>query len=473
MDETTWWKQCVAYKIEPRKFHDSNGDGIGDIVGIISRLPYLRRLGIGCICLSSVFPGMGSGDGGVTEYCSVDPCLGSMADMEDLVDKAHVAGMHVVLEIPISDTSDRHKWFLESKKGGTGNPYSSFYLWTDVACNWMSTKSATVLEWDKNRKAASVRTLGVSLPDLNWRDGGVVQAIYDQCRFWLDKGIDGLELSDANCIVKDDAFRDNPGLFRPFRIHSYKRQLHVFDRNRPENHKELRRFHEMVSVYPHRVVAGRILQNEPGEPEMAGSYLGNQLDLTFDDSFAFLPFSAKAWKQCARRWYRAVGVGNWPGWKFEDRFLPRSMDRFGGDVRKAGLAAMFLLTQLGTPVLYFGEENGARDEKGSKTFPSCLTERANEDSPLVSLYASLIALRSRDGILRTGRIRYLDDSPCDVLEYVRETGTERRTIVLNFGKRQRTVPMGNGDVLLATYGKVAVVGGKLVLAPRQGVVLKA
>ncbi|MFA6892494.1 MAG: alpha-amylase family glycosyl hydrolase, partial [Sphaerochaetaceae bacterium] len=97
MDETTWWKQCVAYKIEPRKFHDSNGDGIGDIVGIISQLPYLRRLGIGCICLSSVFPGMGYGDGGVTEYCSVDPCLGSMADMEDLVDKAHVVGMHVVL----------------------------------------------------------------------------------------------------------------------------------------------------------------------------------------------------------------------------------------------------------------------------------------------------------------------------------------------------------------------------------------
>jgi len=506
MDQERWWQRCVSYEIFPRSFQDTNGNGIGDIPGIIMRLPYLKKLGVGCLWIASIFFANDFLGEEVMDYRAVDPVLGSMSDVDALIAEAHRLSIKIVLEMPIGHTSARHAWFLESRKGGSSNPYQDFYLWTDTTCNWVTIKSDGALTWDSSRNAAFVHTYGENLPDLNWRDEHVVKAMYDQCRFWLEKGVDGLEFHDVNTIIKDETFRDNPSLSMLLHPRSYERQLHVFDRNRPESHRELRRLHAMVGEYDNRLMAGDILQEKAGESEIAASYVGDQLDITFDDALMRLPFRASAWRWCAQRWYQAVGENGWPAWRMESGKDGRIVDRWKGNDGRARIAAMFLLTQKGMPLLYYGQEIGlcskAKETKEGKVHTvswrpmvwtdqeghgfttgtpwlpwgnaaSSVAHGETDADSLFSLYRRLIALRNEDSVLQAGTIHFLDSGRHGVLAYCRQLGEEKRIILLNFRSRHSEVRTDAHTIMLSTSSMPTWVRGKLVLGPYQGVILKA
>jgi len=523
MGDCNWWKDCVMYKINVRSFQDSDGNGIGDIPGIEERLPYVKDLGIGCICLSSIFTSPDKDYGrDVSDFCSVNPVYGTTKDMENLIQKTHAMGMRIMLDMPVNQTSDQHKWFQESRKGGKENPYADFYIWTDTTCNWKTRYSESVFSWDETRKAYYVHSFLSDQPDINWRCTRAVEAIYDQCRFWLGKGIDGLNLFMVNCIIKDSSLRDNPPL-RQFGMNQpYERQMHIFDRNRPECHKQIKYLRGMMEKYPDRLLCGSILQERGGEPELSASYLNGQLDMSFDYSVARAPFTANGWKKCAERWYRAIGETNWPSWLLNGDELERNIDRYGGDERKARLAAMFLMTQKGTPFLYYGEEiamPGLRLEKEEEKDPvsamrynhgqgrdpqrgpmawsleashafstgvpwlpyaqvgkeHTVEGELSDEHSLLALYRRLVKLHHDDDVFLNGSVKFLDLLPRHVLRYTRTSNQGERLVILNFSSKNELVPLekefSHGAILLDTSSGAKIEDGRLALGPYQGVIL--
>jgi alpha-glucosidase len=504
MSEHVWWKESVVYQIYTRSFQDTTGDGVGDIQGIIKRLPYIKSLGIGCIVISPVYP---SPDGeSITDFKTIDPRFGTMTDIEELIDEVHRLNMHILLDMVIGRTSNEHPWFLQSKKDKT-NAYKDYYLWSDEKSNWKSRTSGDSFSWNAERKQFYVHSFRQGQPDLNWRNGEVKKEMLSILRFWLDKGIDGFRLDAVNCIVKDETFRDNPSASG---FQTYDKQLHIFDRNRPENHKDIVEFRNLLDEYPDRLLVGEIVTEKKGEIEMVSSYQGSELHLAFDNSMMRLPFKRSSWQRYADRIYASAGNDNWPAWVLNNQDVERSIDRFGGSVLKAKLAALYLMTQKGTPFLYYGEELGLKDTKiphaekknsgiGKKEergpmvwnlspffgfsakepwVPFCVDAEkccvSNEElayQSMLSFYRQIIWLRNDDEVLKYGSITYLTRHGA-VMQYERDLCSQKRLILLNFSNRNHnvTVPACYKKRLLTTYLPVEEKSGTVVLAPWQGVV---
>ncbi len=542
----TWWKECVVYQIYPRSFQDSNGDGIGDIPGIISRLDYLRWLGIGAIWLSPIYPSPMKDFGyDVSDYRDVDPVFGSLEDMDRLIAEAHERDIRVILDMVLNHTSDQHAWFLESSSS-QDNPKSDFYIWKDripgnrkgLPNNWYACFGGRAWTFSPQRGQYYLHSFLAEQPDLNWRNDAVVEALFADIRFWLDKGIDGFRLDVINAIVKDETFRDNPRMIGPT-PRPYDMQRHIFDRNRPEAHAKLRRFRKMVDEYEDRMLVGEIMVEAPGEPEKAASYLGdgtNELHLAFDFTLLSTKWNARAWRNVADRWYKAVPESGWPCWVLSNHDMPRAISRFGGDVGKAKLAAMFLLTQRGTPFIYYGEEIGMPDIKlprskfqdplGKKYWPfhpgrdperspmqwdgteyagfsdtspwlpldtahESLNVSSQMDNPasLLNFYHALLALRNHDSILRLGTHRFVSSSCDEVLTYVREFDGVRELILLNFGRKAAVCALSDAPtgstmdlsafrILFSTDGKTGgsmnlLDNGRCLLGAHQGLICRS
>jgi alpha-glucosidase len=211
-----WWRHGIFYQIYPRSFQDTNADGVGDIAGIIERLPYLQSLGVDAIWLSPIFPSPMADFGyDIADYTGIDPLFGTMADFDALVKAAHASGLKVILDLVPNHTSDQHPWFVESR-GSRDNPKRDWYIWRDPAAdggppnNWLSEFGGRAWQYDASTRQYYYHAFLAQQPDLNWRNPEVRRAIYDVMRFWLRKGVDGFRVDVIWHLIKDADFRDNP-----------------------------------------------------------------------------------------------------------------------------------------------------------------------------------------------------------------------------------------------------------------------
>ncbi len=527
-----WWQDCVVYQIYPRSFQDSNGDGIGDIPGIIQRLDYLQSLKVDAIWLSPIFLSPMADFGyDVSDYCAIDPVFGTMGDVESLLQEAHARSIRVIFDMVLNHTSKEHPWFIQGRESADAET-SDFYIWSDtIPNNWHAAFGGRAWTYDNKRKQYYLHSFLPDQPDLNWRNPKAVDAIFSQLSFWLDKGVDGFRLDVINCIVKDEALRNNPKIIGS-RPRPYDMQRHIFDRNRPESHQKLKMMRKLIDSYEQRMLVGEIMVELPGEPELAASFLGrfqDELNLCFDFSLAYTRFSALKWKRVAKRWYEAVGRHRVPTWVLNNHDIPRIINRLRGNESKARLAALFLLTQRGAIFLYYGEELGLPNSKVARTsmhdplgkrywpfhpgrdpqrgpmiwntgegngFSTGLSwlptaKAANrysvenqelESDSMLHMYRRLIALRKEDEVLRNGVCSFLDATSVHILAYCREVEDDQRLILLNMSAKRQTfkVPQLNkSDVkcerifdTAALTKEPLVQGGEFSLEAYQGCIYR-
>ncbi|MEZ4584594.1 MAG: alpha-amylase family glycosyl hydrolase [Caldilineaceae bacterium] len=245
-----WWQTGVIYQIYPRSFMDANGDGVGDLVGVIDKLDYLSdTLGVDAIWLSPFYPSPMADFGyDVSDYCAVNPLFGDLATFDDLVAQAHARGLKVIIDIVPNHTSDQHPWFQESR-ASRDNPKRDWYVWADPAAdggppnNWLSVFGGPAWTLDESTGQYYLHSFLSEQPDLNWRNPAVKAAMFDVYRFWLDRGVDGFRIDVAHYVMKDPELRDNPlnpnaaveaQLFQGFG--GVRQLIHVNDKGHPDAH---------------------------------------------------------------------------------------------------------------------------------------------------------------------------------------------------------------------------------------------
>ncbi|MEM9268958.1 MAG: alpha-amylase family glycosyl hydrolase, partial [Pseudomonadota bacterium] len=266
-----WWRGAVIYQIYPRSFQDSNGDGIGDLRGIIDRLPYVASLGVDAIWISPFFTSPMEDFGyDVSDYRDVDPMFGTLGDFDALIERAHGLGLRVMIDLVLSHTSAQHPWFEESRQS-RDNPKSDWYVWADPNLdgtppnNWLSIFGGSAWAWDGTRRQYYLHNFLASQPDLNFHCEAVQDALLDVARFWLEQGVDGFRLDTINFYVHDKDLRSNPALPVEARnatiapdVNPYNYQDHLYDKNRPENLAFLRRLRAVMDDYPDTAAVGEV-----------------------------------------------------------------------------------------------------------------------------------------------------------------------------------------------------------------------
>ena len=261
----SWWRHGIFYQIYPRSFQDSNADGVGDIPGIIERLPYLLALGVDAVWLSPVFASPMADFGyDISDYTGVDPLFGTMEDFDALIKAAHQSGLKMILDLVPNHTSDQHPWFIESR-GSRSNPKRDWYIWREPGAdghppnNWLSEFGGSAWEYDATTRQYYYHAFLAQQPDLNWRNPVVRRTIHDVMRFWLSKGVDGFRVDVVWHLIKDAEFRDNPP--NPdFRVgqppHQRILPLHTADQS--EVHDVIVEMRRVIDEFDSRVLIGEI-----------------------------------------------------------------------------------------------------------------------------------------------------------------------------------------------------------------------
>lgn len=359
-----WWQSGILYQIYPRSFQDSNGDGVGDLRGIIQRLPYLCELGVDALWLSPVFPSPMEDFGyDISDYTGIDPLFGTLNDLDSLVTAAHARGLKVILDLVPNHTSNQHPWFVESRSS-KDNPKRDWYIWRDgrgegaPPNNWLSEFGGSSWEFDARTGQYYYHAFLRSQPDLNWRNPEVRHAIHEVMRFWLQRGIDGFRVDVMWHLIKDELLRDNPENpdFEPGR-QPYERLIPLYSTDRPEVHTVVAELRQVIDAFDDRVLIGEIYLL----PDKLVAYYGRDLagaHLPFNFALISTPWAAQAIAELIDGYEKALPPGAWPNWVLGNHDRRRIASRIGAD--QARVAAMLLLTLRGTPTLYYGDEIGMR-----------------------------------------------------------------------------------------------------------------
>jgi alpha-glucosidase len=359
-----WWRDGIFYQIYPRSFQDTDGDGVGDIAGIIRRLPYLTALGVDAIWLSPIFPSPMADFGyDISDYTGIDPLFGSMGDFDGLVSVVHAAGLKIILDLVPNHTSDQHPWFIESRSS-RDNPKRDWYLWHEpgadggVPNNWLSEFGGSAWQYDDHTGQYYYHAFLAQQPDLNWRHPEVRAAMYDVMRFWLRKGVDGFRVDVIWHLIKDAAFRDNPPNpnYREGRPPNEK-FLTRYSADQPEVQDVVAEMRRVTDEFDSRVLIGEIYL--PIQRLVA--YYGNDLQgaqMPFNFALLSTLWSARSIEKIIADYEGALPTGAWPNWVLGNHDRPRVASRVGHE--QARVAAMLLLTLRGTPTLYYGDEIGMR-----------------------------------------------------------------------------------------------------------------
>lgn len=537
MGDALWWQTAAIYQIYPRSFQDSDGDGVGDLRGIIRRLSYLVDLGVDAVWLSPVFPSPMADFGyDISDYTGIDPLFGTLEDFDDLLRACHARGLRLLLDLVPNHTSDRHPWFQESRSS-RDSARRGWYIWRDPAPdggppnNWLSEFGGSAWELDAGTGQYYYHAFLAAQPDLNWRNPEVHRAIFDAMRFWLRRGVDGFRVDVIWHLLKDDQFRDNPPNpdFRDGHAPS-RRVLPRFTSDLDEVHDVIRDMRSVVDEFDARVLIGEIYL--PIERLVA--YYGRNLDgahLPFNFGLLETAWNARDIARLVDDYEAALPAGGWPNWVLGNHDRPRIASRAGP--AQARVAAMLLLTLRGTPTIYYGDEIGmpqvpiapdrVRDpfEKnvpgigvgrdGARTpmqwdgtryagfserepwlplAAEAVTENvANQEADatsMLNLYRRLIGLRRARPALSLGGYRPVV-AHGDLLLFVRELGDERILVALNLGPDATAIDFAaadlHGRVLASTSadrdgervdGSIDLRGDEgLVIALAQGVTVPA
>jgi oligo-1,6-glucosidase len=358
-----WWKTAVVYQIYPRSFADSDGDGIGDLRGIASRLDHLAALGIDVLWLSPVYPSPQDDAGyDISDYQDIDPTFGTLADFDALLAAAHERGMKLVMDLVVNHTSDEHPWFVESRSSRE-NPKRDWYWWRRRPTNWRSFFSGSTWERDDATGEYYLHLFSRKQPDLNWENPEVRAAVYAMMRWWLDRGVDGFRMDVINMISKDPALPDGiDGDGSPFyicgpRIHEFLAEMHseVFA-GRPE---PLLTVGEMPGV----TVEQARLFTDPARAEVDMVFQFEHVQVDQGTSkWDVHPLRLRDLKAALGRWQTGLADVGWNSLYWNNHDQPRVVSRFGDDgahrVRSAKLLGTVLHLQRGTPYVYQGEELG-------------------------------------------------------------------------------------------------------------------
>jgi alpha-glucosidase len=365
VSEPVWWRDGVLYQVYPRSFADSDGDGVGDLQGVIDRLDHLAWLGVDGIWLSPTFPSPNADWGyDVADYRGVDPALGTVETLDALVAAAGERGMRVLLDLVPNHTSDAHAWFVEAR-GSRDAPHRDWYVWRDPGPgggppnNWRSLFGGPAWELDEATGQYYLHLFHRRQPDLDWWNEEVRAAFDEILRFWYERGIAGFRIDVAHGIVKDRELRDNPEA-RADDVAHYQRlgQRPEFSMLRPEVHDVLRRWRQVSSTFdPERVLIGETFVHDV---ETLASFYGtgaDELHLAFNFVFLLASFDAATLAPVVARTEELLPAAAWPVWTLGNHDVTRFPTRWAdGDERRARLALMLLLTLRGTPVLYYGDE---------------------------------------------------------------------------------------------------------------------
>lgn len=359
-----WWKQAVIYQIYPRSFQDSNGDGIGDIQGIIGRLDYLQELGVDAVWLSPVCCSPQDDNGyDISDYQDIDPMFGTLADMEELIEEAGRRNIKIILDLVLNHTSDEHRWFKEALKGKE-NPYHDYYIWRDgkagILPNGLKAGfGGSAWEWVPELEQYYFHQFSVKQPDLNWENPKVRREIYDMILWWMEKGIGGFRLDVIDQIAKE-----------PDRL---------ITSNGPRLHEYIRELSRETFQKGCLITVGETWGADVERAKLYSSPDGSEFSMVFQfehmgidqqedgEKWDMAPFSLSRFKEIMEKWQTGLYGCGWNSLFWENHDLPRSVSRWGddGEYRRqsAKMLAILLHGMQGTPYIYQGEELAMKNVK--------------------------------------------------------------------------------------------------------------
>lgn len=504
-----WWHDAVVYQIYPRSFADGNGDGIGDLRGIIDRLDHIGSLGVDAVWLSPIFRSPMADFGyDVADYCSVDPVFGTDDDLDELIAGLHARGLRLLLDWVPNHTSDQHPWFVASRSSRS-DPKRNWYVWRDPKPdgsppnNWIASfKGVPAWTHDEHTGQSYLHLFLPEQPDLNWREPEVEAAMHDTLRHWLDRGVDGFRADVVHLIGKDPALADLP----PTRTRGV-----LLEIDEPHTHELLRRIRRVLDEYDHRpMMVGEVYLLRDGQTV---TYLGDddELNLTFDFRALHSPWEPAALRAVIEKIQSEFAPPRWPTWVLSNHDQPRVRTLCGSDAA-ARAAAVLSLTMRATPFLYAGDELGLADavvpadrmvdpggRDGTRApipwtpdpahgwgphpwlpFPpdaerTAAATQEHDDASMLHLYRRLLELRRGSTALRAGDIELFDTGHDDVIAYRRSSGDDTLEVAVNFADEARRVGPDDGSSTLvaSSLHQRDRPGSRFdgVLAPREAVVV--
>ena len=502
----SWWQTGVIYQIYPRSFLDSDGDGVGDLHGIVRKLDYVHWLGVDALWLSPIYPSPMADFGyDISNYTDVHSLFGTLQDLDTLLHQAHQRDLKLILDFVPNHTSDEHPWFQQSRESRTSEK-RDWYIWHDPAPdggppnNWMSRFGGSAWQFDERTGQYYLHLFDVKQPDLNWRNHEVREAMYEVLRFWLERGVDGFRVDVLWMLLKDEQFRDNPmnPEWKPGDSPNT-RQLGLYTEDQPGIHEIVREMRAILDHYGERVLIGELYL----PLATLVQYYGERLDeahLPFNFQFVTLPtWEARTIRQVVEAYEAALPQGAWPNWVLGNHDRPRIATRVGRE--QARIAQMLLLTLRGTPTCYYGDELGMQDipipralmhdPKGKEhpghsrdpqrtpmqwdTSPNagfCHPEvtpwlhvasdsqtynvavEQHEPRSYLALVHTLLAQRRSLPALTVGSQQSIDQPNPTCFVYLRQYSDQRCLVALNFSVQDQVVTLpeqGQGRVLLSTH----------------------
>jgi alpha-glucosidase len=524
-DKLTWWQRAVFYEIAPISFQDSNGDGKGDLPGLIGRIDYLEWLGVDAVWLTPIFrsPLLDLGYD-VEDFCAIDPVFGSLDDFDRLVKELHARGMRIILDFVPNHTSDRHPWFLESRASRT-NPKRGWYVWADAGPdggppnNWLSRFGGSAWEWDEKTEQYYYHSFLVEQPDLNWRNADLRRAMADVLRFWLRRGVDGFRTDASAVLVEDALLRDDPpNPDANAETPPPQRLKRVFTDDRRESMAYLEEIRAVVDEFEDRVLAAEV----QGKTDRIGHFYGEahpRFHLPLNFALLDSPWDALSLQANIDAYFNAIPDGAWPDWVIGGHDKRRAAGKVGQP--QARILAMLLLTLKGTPFLFAGDELGmeqvpippdrvqdpyeklvsgyglSRDPQrtpmrwdgtstggfttgdpwlpmGNDVAARNVTRFQADERSLLWLYRRLIHLRRTEPALVAGE-QVPMRSRHDILTYTRAWAGEEIVVALNTVHQPRKLegPI-EGTLLLSTYldRERTPVSASILLRADEGVIVK-
>lgn len=377
-----WWKRSIVYQIYPKSFMDANGDGIGDLQGIIQKLDYLKKLGVDVLWLSPIYDSPQEDNGyDIRSYYSIYAPYGTMSDFHELLEETHKRGMKLVMDLVVNHTSDEHPWFKESRSN-KNNPYRDYYIWKDPKdngappTNWGSIFSGSAWAFDERTEQYYLHLFAAKQPDLNWENPALRQDIYRMMKFWLDKGIDGFRMDVINFISKDASYPDGK-----LTSSSQYADGSAFFMNGPKIHTFLQEMnlevlnnYDMMTVgeMPGASPTDAMLYTNPEQREvnMIFTFEHMNLDCIDGDKWNLKPLDLVELKKSFEKWQRTLHNIGWNSLYWNNHDQPRIVSRFGDDEEYREKSAKMLATCLhlmqGTPYIYQGEEIGMTNVRFKK-----------------------------------------------------------------------------------------------------------
>ena len=521
-----WWKAAVIYQIFVRSYQDSDGDGTGDLPGLISRLDYIASLGMGAVWLTPIQPSPWLDAGyDITDYCNVHPKLGKLADFDRLIAEAGRRNLRIILDWVPNHTSDEHPWF-QASRSSRQDPHRDWYIWADPKPdgsppnNWLSTFGGSAWTLDEGTGQYYFHAFLPEQPDLNWRNPQVREAMRQTFRFWLDRGVTGLRIDAIDLLLEYYRLSDNPANPK-FDPHDALDQavIHKYTRHLPAVHEVVAEMRKWCDEYPERILLGETYISIKDSMAFYGSKERPELHLPLNSHLLLRPWDADGLAAGVRDYAAAIPPHGWPNWTLGNHDMRRLTERARSGQER--VAAMLVLTLRGTPIIYYGDEIGmhnvpvspaqaedpqgkvqphrsrdvartpmqwtAEDRAGFTTgepwLPIAADYRklnvaAQERDPnsLLNLYRRLIKLRRTEPALHLGQQRMIERS-APTIAYLRELEGRRLLVLLNMAGDSFDFDFnghGNqGQILLSTCTdeRPLQVQGKVNLRGNEGLII--